>query len=89
LVRFRRELRAFQRCDLVTRIAYWDDRAFYFDQRFEDGETLFAQGFVRGVIRRHGKTVPTSEVLTAFGQDLSPPPAPPGLSEWISALHAL
>lgn len=77
-IEYRRELRLFQRYELSTRIAAWDGKWFWFDQRFEVGGHLHARAVVRGVIRHRGKSLAQAEVMAALGVD-RPSPPPPGL----------
>lgn len=77
-VEFRRELRLFRRYQLATRIAAWEGKWFWFEQRFLVGDVLHASGLVRGVVRHRGRSLPMDEVMGALGVSLSSPP-PPGL----------
>lgn len=85
-VRFRRELKAFEPFELVTRIAFWDDRSVYFEHRFERGDVLFAQGFVRAVVKRKGQSMSGPEVMAALGHSGPPPSPPAALGAWIQFL---
>jgi acyl-CoA thioesterase FadM len=86
-VRFRRELRPFQKCDLVTRMVWWDERSFYFDQRLQRGEVVFARAFIRGVVTQGKQVIRGDEVVKALGQLDPPPPPPDGLLPWIESLR--
>lgn len=77
-IEYRRELRLFTRYELVTRIAAWEGKWFWFEQRFETEGHVHARAVVRGVIRHRGKSLPMAEVMHALGYDLASPP-PPGL----------
>jgi acyl-CoA thioesterase FadM len=76
---YRRELRLFQRYDLTTRIASWQGKWFWFEQRFLVGDTLHARAVVRGVVRHRGRSVSHEEVWEALGVAGLASPPPPGL----------
>ena len=78
-IEYRRELRLFQRYRLATRIASWQGKWFWFEQRFLVGDTLHARAVVRGVVRHRGRSVPQDEVMEALGVSGLVPPPPPGL----------
>ena len=63
VVRYRREIRPFEKFELHSRILGWDDKWFYFEHRFEKGGDVAALAYARGVMRTHGGAVPTSDVL--------------------------
>lgn len=82
-VTYRKSLELGQRFDIETRIAGYDDRAVFIEQRFVvDGE-IFARAFVEGrFLRDAGGVVPIDEVGRVVGVDTSAHPAPAWLSEW-------
>jgi acyl-CoA thioesterase FadM len=84
-VRFRRSIRLFRRYDLRTRLLFWDDRWFTFEQRFESDGRVAAVGYVRGLLRARGANVPPAEVLRASGIDVSPPAVDPRFQSWATA----
>src|SRR5271167_2729969 len=42
IIRYRFSLRAFERFEVATRILYWDEKWFYFEQRVENTEGVAA-----------------------------------------------
>lgn len=82
---YRREIRAFQRFDLVTALRAWDEKWFYIEQRFERDGEVHASGFVRGVMKQGRKTVPPADLLRAVGIDRPSPPPSPALAAWMDA----
>jgi len=84
--RFRRELRALHRFELVTALRTWDEKYFYVDHRFEQGGQVCALGFVQGVTKREGKTVPPAEMFAAVGHTQPAPQAEGELAAWIASL---
>ena len=87
-VRFRRELRAFERFELVTRVATFDEKWLYFAQRFERDGVVHADSFVRVVTKKAGVTVPPAEILASVGPAVEPPQPSEGLALWISSQRA-
>lgn len=87
-VQFRRELRIFQRFELVTRLVAWDEKWFYIEHRFEVGGDLHARGLVRGVIKEGRKTVAPAELLRAAGHEGPSPELPPAFSSWLASQAA-
>ena len=84
-VQFRRELGLFKSFNLVTRLAHWDERSFYFEHRLERGDTLYARAFVRGVTKAGTRRVSPAEMLEVLGHREPPPAAPPELTQWIAS----
>lgn len=83
-VEFRRELRAFQRCELVTKLAAWDDKWFYFEQRKEHAGQVYARAVVRGVTKHGRLTVPPAEVLATVGVESPSPLSPSELPSFLA-----
>jgi acyl-CoA thioesterase FadM len=71
-LRFRRGLSPFQRYELRTRLAAWDEKWCWFEQRFCVGETLHAIGRVKVLFRGSQGNVPTCELLAACGAGGAP-----------------
>jgi len=81
-INYIRPLGPFQRFELATRILTWDEKYFYLEQRFEQGERLYASATVRGLFLARGRTVSTAELLRLAGVDTPPPPIPDVVSHW-------
>lgn len=83
-VKFRRELRAFQRFELTSQIGFWDDRWIYVEHRLLVGESIHTWGAVKLIVRHRGKPITPVDYLGAVGVS-GPPPAPQGeLAQWIA-----
>lgn len=81
-IRFRRSLGLFARYELHTRLVCWDDKWFFFEQRFQRGEELYAHALVKTVVKSPAGTVRPADLLRALGQDAVSPPAPPAVAAW-------
>jgi acyl-CoA thioesterase FadM len=82
-ISFRRSLQPRQRYVLETRIAGYDDRSVYLEQRFVvDGE-IYARAFVRGrFLKKSGGIVTMSELSDAVGIDTTQLPPAEWLARW-------
>lgn len=82
-ITFRKSLQPWQRFDVETRIAGYDAKSVYIEQRFVvDGE-IYAQGFVRGrFLKRSGGTVALPELAEAIGVDTSTLTLPEWIERW-------
>lgn len=89
-IRFRRSLDPFQRFRLRTRVLGWDAKSVVMEQIFEtlDGQ-IAARALVRGVFRRKGGVVPTSEIAEAGGWSSISPALPEHAAAWLSAEERL
>ncbi len=81
-INFIRPLAPFQKFDLVTRIATWDEKYAYVEQRFESGGVLCAHAYVKGLFLDEGRRVKNSAVVAELGYTGAPPPMPEELRIW-------
>lgn len=88
-LRFRRSLGPLRRYQLRSRLLGWDDKWFFFEQRFvRDGE-LAAYGVVKALLRAPSGNVPPAEVLTAAGLPTVSPPLSTAIVAWLQAETAV
>ena len=66
-VQFLRELLPLQRCEVTARLAAWDGKWLFLEQRMVRGEVMHARALVRLVVKAGRDTVPPAEVLAAAG----------------------
>ncbi|MEO6417846.1 MAG: acyl-CoA thioesterase [Polyangiaceae bacterium] len=89
-IRYRRSLRIGQAFDLVTRVAAFDEKYWYFDQRFESKGDVFAAAYVKALFHGPGGSVPTRVMLTASGSpELVSPPLPESMRLWLESEEAM
>jgi acyl-CoA thioesterase FadM len=62
-VRYRREVRAFDRCALITQLVRWDERRIHYVQRIERGGELCVRAEVAMALRGADRTLRPVEVL--------------------------
>lgn len=80
---FRKSLQPWQRFDVESRIAGYDEKAVFIEQRFVVRGEIFAQGFVRArFLKKTGGTVSLAELSEALGVDTTEVVLPPWLSRW-------
>jgi acyl-CoA thioesterase FadM len=85
IVKYRRPLAPFVRFRLVTRIAGWDEKWIYLEQRFEVGDEVHAIAYLKAVMKSGGHTVTTDEVIRRLGLDLTSPQLPDAVGPWLEA----
>ncbi len=88
-IRFRRSLAPFQKYQLRTRLVAWDDKWFFFEQRFTARGELIAAGMVKGLLRGRRGNVSPGQALAASGHALPSPAFGSGIAGWIDADAAL
>lgn len=75
-IRYRQPLKLFRAYDLRTRVLYWDERTWYFEQRFEQGGRVLATGYVSALILSRAGVVTPDDLLRAAGMQVERPPKP-------------
>ena len=85
-LRFLRPPKIWQRFQLETQLLGWDDRWFYFQQRFISEEKICTVGLIKVQIRHGRKRVETERVLKKIGYKNSSPKIPQSVQQWISAI---
>jgi len=83
-IRFRYPLKVFQRYQLHTRILWWDDRTFYWEQSFRRNGRVVGTGHVCATVIKKG-IVPTSEVVAAIDPDAIRPEMPEVVAKLMEA----
>jgi acyl-CoA thioesterase FadM len=85
-ITYRRSLELGDRFTIETRIAGYDDRAAYLEQRFvRDGEVTARAYLAARFLRDAGGVVPTREVGEVAGVDVEAHPVPAWMAEWAAA----
>ena len=82
---FFRPLPPFAKYTLRTRLAGWDEKWFYIEQRFEIDGVLYAAGVVKGLFRSREGNVPPGEMLASAGHDGPSPLLSPAIAELMQA----
>jgi acyl-CoA thioesterase FadM len=82
-LRFERSLGPFVRYDLHTRLVCWDDKWFFFEQRFERGGDVCARALVKTIMKSAAGTVRPADVLRSVGLEAVSPPPPPAVAAWV------
>ncbi|MBI2067864.1 MAG: thioesterase family protein [Deltaproteobacteria bacterium] len=87
-IRYKKSLRLFQKFQLKTKILCWDEKWFYFEQRFERNGELIAIGHIKGLLRGPKGNVPTTEIIASLKEPVKSPPMPDFISKWQSVYYA-
>jgi acyl-CoA thioesterase FadM len=75
-IRFRRQLKPFQRFELTTRLLCWDEKWLYLEQSLESPSGVHAIATVRGLFIGRKGSVPSRIVLDHMGYREESPPCP-------------
>lgn len=88
--RYRRSLRLGERYELVTRLAAFDAKYWYMEQRFETAGQVAMVAYLKGVFRGPRGNVPIAELLEAAGhRDVASPPMPEAVRLWQESEEAM
>ena len=85
-VRYRRRIRMFDRVEMHSRLAWWDDKFVYVEQSMwrADGECA-NHILYRSAVTGKGGIVPPETVMAELGSDTPCPPQPDWVRAWIEA----
>ena len=82
-IRFRRELKAFQKLELTTQIIYWDDKWFYFEHTLVHEGSVYARAMLKGIFKsKQGMNVPLVEIMKEMGVVRAQPAKPAHIAAW-------
>ncbi len=84
-VRYRKRIKIFERIEMQSRLAGWDDRFFYVEQSMWKGEDCANQIVYRSAVTDKNGIVPTQKVRDALGYDGPAPELPAWITAWIEA----
>ena len=83
-----RELRTWQKFSASARIVGWDEKYFYYEQRFESEGRLCTHAFIRLASLHGGKSIPVAQVMDRMGLDAVSPELPAPVLLWRDMLAA-
>jgi len=75
-IRFRYPLKIFQKYQLKTRIIWWDETTFYWEQIFERNGRVVATGHTCGTLFNKNGQIPSNVVMKEAGQSVIKPKEP-------------
>ena len=75
-IRFRYPLKIFQQYQLKTRVVWWDDTTFYWEQIFERKGRIVATGHVCATLIGNNGTVPSAAIVALTGPGVTKPDKP-------------
>lgn len=96
VIRFRREMRLFQKFHLITRIVWWDERQSVIEQAFvlvggkHDGQVAAHAMFKGGLYDRGAKAfVPAARLMQEAGFSVQSPPMSEAVAAYLAADEAM
>ena len=75
-IRFRYPLKAFQKYQLKTRVIWWDDTTFYWEQTFERKGRVIVTGYVSSTLANKNGRIPSKAMMEEAEQDVIKPEEP-------------
>ena len=84
VVRYRREIRPFERFTIRTRVLGWDEKWFYLEHIVEKEGVFCASGTVRTLVRSASANIAPPDVLALVGESLASPQLPDFVLGWRS-----
>jgi acyl-CoA thioesterase FadM len=75
-IRFRYPLKIFQKYQLITRVIWWSDNKFYFEQIFKRNDRVLATGYVSAILMNKNGAIPSIMMLEEIGQKVTKPEEP-------------
>lgn len=89
LAKFRRDLKAFDRFDMQTRILGWDDKWTFMEHRFLRGGRVLGVVVIRGLFRGPQGPIAPGDFLTFMGQTAASPALPGWVQDWNASCDSL
>ena len=85
-MRFKKSIKPFQKFDISTKLAYWDEKYTYIEHKFMVNGEDVAFGMIRArFLKKSGGLVTTEELINLLGVDAPRPQLPNHLKAWIEA----
>lgn len=88
-IRYFRSLAPFQKFELITRIAGWDEKWLFMEQTFIAAGHVYARGTVKVLFRGPTGNVPTATLIKYAGTDETSPELPQWILDWHKADQAM
>lgn len=89
-VRFKKSLKLFTAFDIKTKILGWDKKNFYLEHTFIHNEEIYAHAYIKArMLHKKGDKVAPVDCLKAAGKNLTSPPLPDNLKNWIAITEEL
>lgn len=83
--RFRKPLNLFQKFEIRTRIAGWDEKWVFIEQKILRKGKPVTHAFLKGAFVGPQGTVPITELVKLLGREGPPPPLPAEWQAWLEA----
>ena len=80
-------LKPFQKFDVLSWVAGWNEKYIDSEQDFAVGDTVYARAMIRGLFVKKGKPVPVEEVSKAAGNFTPPNHFQQRIKAWIRLIE--
>jgi len=88
-IRYKKSLGPFQRFELITNIAGWDEKWIFMQQEFRVGDVVYARGCTKVLFRGKTGNVPSKALMEYTNIDEQSPQLPQWIQDWHHADQAL
>jgi acyl-CoA thioesterase FadM len=89
IAKFRRDLKAFQRFTLESRMLGWDEKWAFLEHRFVRGGRVLGVVAIRGLFRGPEGPIKPGEFLAVLGGPADSPPLPEWVLDWHRGCEAM
>jgi acyl-CoA thioesterase FadM len=84
-IRFRKSLKPFKKFYIQTQFLGWDEKSFFLEQTFINGEVTYARALVIArILHKSGNKISAPDAMKAVGEDSVSPPLPDYLLNWVA-----
>ena len=83
-LQFLRPLKLFQTYTLATRLLHWDDKWFYFEQKFRSNDKEIARAVVKTQLRKGRMKVSAEEIMEKLKYTGTVPDMPETYKHWLA-----
>lgn len=87
--RFRKPIKLFSRFKILTRPVYWDDKWFFYQQKFVQNGEVKAIAYVAGLVGSPNGKISSAEVLKVLDHTSPSPPASAELQTILESLKLI
>ena len=86
-ITFIKPLKPFQKFDVLSYSAGWDEKYIYIEQDFVVGDIVYAKAMIRGLFVKSGKPVPVEEVTRVAGNPVPPDNLKQRIKTWVQLIE--
>ena len=87
-ITFIKDIRPWQKCDIITKMVGWDHKYFYIEQRFVGDDKVYAIAHLRGLFVHKRKVIDIDNIIALSEEPLVQPELPAEIIHWQALLEA-